>query len=302
MGSKGESTGQDRRQCIQYVSQEVGEKDAQQGGGAIFQAGITVCMTLLAGKTAVVTGGASGFGRAISLTFARNGAAVVVADVRKRPREGGTPTHELIKKKTENEAHYVECDVTNPDDIAVAVDAAAELGGVDVMVNNAGIVQLEDFFEVSEEDYERLADTNIKGVFFGSQAAARHMVADGGGSIINMSSAAGYVGTEKLVSYCASKGAVRLMTYALADRLGPEGVRVNSINPGICWTGMTREGPIGDGIRGRVLQKMIERRIPLRRFGEPNEIADVALFLASDLSAYVNGESILVDGGASNTI
>lgn len=257
---------------------------------------------LLSGKTAVVTGGASGFGRAISLTFARNGAAVIVADVSEHPREGGTPTHELVREKTENEAHYVECDVTDPDDLAVAVDAAAELGSVDVMVNNAGIVQVEDFFEVEEKDYERLADTNVKGVFFGSQAAARRMIANGGGSIINMSSAAGYVGTGELVSYCASKGAVRLMTYALADRLGSDGVRVNSINPGICWTGMTRESPLGDGLRGRVLQKMIERRIPLGRFGKPDEIANVALFLASDLSKYVNGESILVDGGASNTI
>ncbi|MFB6189704.1 MAG: SDR family oxidoreductase [Halapricum sp.] len=256
---------------------------------------------LLDGKTAVVTGGASGFGREISTTFARNGADVVVADLRETPRGGGDPTHEKIRRETDNEAFYVECDVTDPADLDVAVEAADELGGIDVMVNNAGIFRIEDFLDVTEDEYESMMGVNVKGMFFGAQAAAKRMVEHGGGAIINMSSAAGYVGTGQWVTYCTSKGAVRLMTYALADRFGPEGIRVNAINPGISWTEMTNESPLGEGIRGRVRQEVIKRQIPSRRFGQSEEIANVALFLASDLSAYVNGESILVDGGISHT-
>jgi len=258
-------------------------------------------MTLLDGKTAVVTGGASGFGRSISRTFARNGADIIVADIREDPREGGTPTHELIRDETAQEAYHVECDVTNPDDLAVAVEAATELGGIDVMVNNAGLFRTEEFLDVSESEYDQMMNVNVKGVFFGAQAAAREMVEAGDGTIINMSSAAGYVGTQDFVTYCTSKGAVRLLTYSLADRFGPEGIRVNSIHPGFAKTQMMAESNLGDGIRGRIQDEVLKRMIPQRRYAEPQEIANVALFLASDLSSYVNGESLLVDGGLSHT-
>lgn len=120
---------------------------------------------LLADRTAVVTGGASGFGRAISRSFARNGADVIIADIRTEPREGGTPTHELIRSETYQEAHHVDCDVTDPDHLAVAVDAADELGGIDVMANNAGIFALEEFLGVSEAEYDQMMDANVRGVF-----------------------------------------------------------------------------------------------------------------------------------------
>jgi len=258
-------------------------------------------MALLDGKTAVVTGAASGFGRAISRTFARNGADVIVADIRTAPREGGTPTHELITEQTGQRAYHVDCDVTSADDLAVAVEAASELGGVDVMVNNAGLFRTDEFLEVSESEYEQLMNVNVKGVFFGAQAAAREMVDDGEGTIINMSSAAGYTGAKDFVTYCTSKGAVRLLTYALAARFGPEGIRVNSINPGFAETGMMADSELGEGIRGRIQDAVLKRTIPQRRYAQPQEVANVALFLASDLSSYVNGESILVDGGLTHT-
>lgn len=141
---------------------------------------------LLEGQTAVVTGGASGFGRAISRTYARNGADVVVADVRETPREGGTPTHELIREETDRTAHHVECDVTDPEDLEVAVTAAGELGGIDVMVNNADIFRGEAFLDVREEDLQQFLDVNVTGVFFGAQVAAERMIASDGGSIIRV--------------------------------------------------------------------------------------------------------------------
>jgi NAD(P)-dependent dehydrogenase (short-subunit alcohol dehydrogenase family) len=258
-------------------------------------------MALLDDRTAVVTGGASGFGRAISRTYARNGADVIVADVREDPREGGRPTHEIIREETDRQAHHVECDVTDPEDLRVAVASADELGGIDIMVNNAGIFRVEEFLGVSEEDFDRMMDINVKGVFFGAQAAAREMVENGGGSIVNMASSAGMNGSGSTAAYCTSKGAVRLLTYSLADRLGGEGIRVNAIHPGISHTQMKADSSLGEGVKGRIRDAVIKKMIPQGRYGEPQEVADAALFLASDLASYVNGESLLVDGGFSTT-
>jgi NAD(P)-dependent dehydrogenase (short-subunit alcohol dehydrogenase family) len=256
---------------------------------------------LLADETAVITGGASGFGRAIARTFAEHGADIIIADIRETPREGGEPTHDLIESETDRRAYYVECDVTNPDDLQVAVDAADELGGIDIMVNNAGITNETDFLEVTEEEYQQLMDINVKGVFFGAQAAAKRLVENGGGTMINMSSAGAYRAMADISTYCASKAAVRTLTYALADRFGGDGIRVNSINPGFSNTQMLADSDLGSGVQGRIEAKMIKETIPAGRFGEAEEVASVALFLASDMSSYVNGESILVDGGMTHT-
>ncbi len=253
---------------------------------------------LLADRTAVVTGAASGLGREISLTFAEHGADVVAADVRETPREGGTPTHERIVADTDADATFVECDVTCVDDLERVVEAADAFGGVDVMVNNAGVSQITDFLDVTEDEYERLMDVNVKGTFFGAQVAARKMVEDGGGSIVNMSSSAGIRGTAASVEYCTSKGAVRLLTYALADRLGPEGVRVNALHPGTTKTEMTRSDL---GIVEGDDEDAYAETIPLGRFGDPTDVADAALFLASDRAGYVNGASLPVDGGRTST-
>lgn len=256
-------------------------------------------MTDLSDKVAIITGGASGIGRAIAITFAMNGADIVIADVRAEPREAETPTPEYIETTTDQRAAFVSCDVTNQDDLDAAVEAAESLGGLDVMVNNAGVFRSEEFLEVTEDEFDRLMAVNVKGVFFGAQAAASAMIESDGGSIINLSSIAGIRGVDNFVTYCTSKGAVRVMTYALADKLSPQGIRVNALHPGLIETAMTTEDvPIvshdGNG-GGR------EDGIPKRRFGQPEDVADAALFLASDQADYVTGESLLVDGGITNT-
>lgn len=253
---------------------------------------------MLSDSTAVVTGAASGNGRAIARRFAAEGADVVVADVREAPRQSGIPTHEVIPSETDAGATYVECDVTERADLVAAVEAAEPFGGVDVMVNNAGVFRSEDFLTVDEEQFRQLMAVNVEGTFFGSQVAARRMTDDGGGTIINLSSVAGLSGTGDYVSYCTSKGAIRLMTYALADALGPDGIRVNAIHPGVIETAMTTEDV---PIVGTEMGDAYQEAIPSRRFGDPQDVADAALYLASDLSGYVNGESLVVDGGLTNT-
>lgn len=138
-------------------------------------------------------------------------------------------------------------------------------------------------------------------VFFGAQAAAKRLLENGGETIINMSSAGARRAMADISTYCASKAAVRTVTYALADRFGGDGIRVNSINPGFSNTQMLTESDLGSGVQGRIAAKMLKETIPAGRFGEADEIANVTLFLASEMSSYVNGESILVDGGMTHT-
>ena len=249
--------------------------------------------TDLSGKTVVITGASSGIGREIALTYASHGAAVVVADIDEHPREAGTPTATEIAERYDGTATFVEWDVTDHDQAEAAMDAADEFGGVDIMVANAGVFRSTPFVEVTEDDYDTVMDINVKGVFFSAQAAAKRMM-DRGGTIINMSSVAGLQGATPFSVYNASKGAVRLFTMALAAELGPHGIRVNAIHPGIVETTMTTDDvPIATGDQG----EQFGAQIPMGRFAEPLDIAGAALFLASDLARYVNGASILVDGG-----
>ena len=256
-------------------------------------------MSLLENNVAVVTGGSSGLGRSICETFAREGAAVVNADIQKEPREGGTPTHELLESEYDVDAAFVDCDVTNKFDHEAAAEAAEELGGVDIWVNNAGVFRAEEFTEVSEDEFDWLMDINVKGTFFGAQVAVEHMLDnEDGGSIINLSSVAGLEGSDNFVTYNTSKGAVRLMTYAIADKHGSDGIRVNAIHPGIIETEMVTEDV---PIVGAESEEAFLQQVPLQRFGQPEDIGNAALYLASDLSAYVSGESLVVDGGMTNT-
>jgi NAD(P)-dependent dehydrogenase (short-subunit alcohol dehydrogenase family) len=255
--------------------------------------------SLLHEKVAIITGGSSGNGRAIAQAFAEHGAkGVVIADLQDAPREGGEATHELIGAESGCEATFVRCDVTDVADLQAAVDAAGELGGLDVMVNNAGVFGPEDFLEATEADYQKRMDVNVKGTFFGSQLAARALIERGGGSIINISSVAGLLGSGDFPVYCASKGAVRLLTYSLADALGEHGIRVNAIHPGVIETAMTTEDA---PIIGGESEEEFRSAVPLGRFGQASEVAGAAVYLASDLSSYVTGESLVVDGGMAST-
>jgi NAD(P)-dependent dehydrogenase (short-subunit alcohol dehydrogenase family) len=251
-------------------------------------------MSLLTDEAAVVTGGSSGIGRGIALEFARQGADVVVADVREEPKEDGDPTHEVIEAETDREATFVDCDVTAVADLEAAVEAADAFGGIDVMVNNAGIWRPEEFLDVTEEEYEQLMDINMKGVYFGCQAAAQRLVENGGGSIVNVSSVNGIYGNGGFPTYTVSKGGIRLLTYSLAHGLGGEGVRVNAVHPGAINTEI---GPEEAEQTSEEQQEQLRQMIPLGRQGEPEDIAGAAVFLASDLGSYVTGASLVVDGG-----
>jgi len=256
-------------------------------------------MALLADSSAVVTGGASGNGRAIALAFAEHGADVVVADVQREPRTGGIPTDERIESETDARVTFVECDVSDRDDCRRAVEAADAFGGVDVMINNAGILRETPFLEVTEDELDEVLAVNLKGVFFGAQAAAEVMLERSEGCIINLSSVAGIRGAPTNTTYCASKGGVRLLTYSLAAELGPEGIRVNAIHPGYIETAMLTE----DVPRlGTDAQATLEERVPQSRLGRPEDVAGAAVYLASDLAGYVNGESLVVDGGNISTV
>lgn len=248
---------------------------------------------ILEGKTVVVTGAASGIGRAIAIAAGRHGAkAVIVSDIVEIPREGGTPTTDEVEALGVP-ARFVKADVSRKVDNDSLVAASEAFGGVDVMVLNAGISLRTDGAEVSEEDYRRLMSINLDGALFGAQAAARQMKARGrAGSIILMASMGGLVGAGITVAYSTSKGGVVLMAKALADALGPDGIRVNAVAPGTIDTELLRSTPdiaaASEGFR---------QRTPLRRLGQPSEIGDAVAFLGSDLSSYVTGVALQVDGG-----
>jgi len=255
---------------------------------------------LLVGQTAVVTGAASGLGRAIAKQFATEGADVVVADIQRQPRLGETPTHEVIQSSTESRATYVDANVTSSEELETAVAAAEEFGGLDIMVNNAGVLGPTDpVTELSYDDYRALMDINLDGVFRGSKVAAEKLTErDDGGVIINMSSLAGLLGYAGILPYAAAKAGVRNMTYVLANELGPEGIRVNAIHPGEIETALTTDDM---PVMGTEEGEAIKQQIPLGQFGEPADIANAATFLASDMAKHITAESLVVDGGYFNT-
>ncbi|SCB42567.1 NAD(P)-dependent dehydrogenase, short-chain alcohol dehydrogenase family [Rhizobium miluonense] len=248
---------------------------------------------ILKNKVIVVTGASSGIGRAIAIRAAEHGAkAVIVADITEAPREGGRPTVEEIEA-IGSAARFVKTDVSKRTDNDALIEASAEFGGVDVMVANAGITLRTDGADVPEDDYHRLLSINLDGPLFGAQAAARQMKANGkGGSIVLMASMGGISGAGITVAYSTSKGGVVLMAKSLADALGPDGIRVNAVAPGTIDTELLRTSPgIAEASEG------FRKRTPLRRLGQPSEIGDAVAYLGSDLSSYVSGIALLVDGG-----
>lgn len=242
------------------------------------------------GQSVLVTGAASGNGRAIARAFAEEGAGVTVSDIQEEPRMGGTPTHELIAESG-GEVQFVKCDVSDPDDLHDAVAEHVELfGSLDVMVNNAGIDRQMPIQDAEPSDYDMLMDINLRGVYFGCQAAIDAMAdqADGG-AIVNMSSIAGLGAVDNSSLYCTSKGGVTNLTRQLALEHGENGIRVNAINPGVIETAMTLED--GDTIDGLLAET------PLGRAGQPEEVADGVLFLASDDASFITGHNLVMDGG-----
>ncbi len=253
---------------------------------------------ILTDKVVVVTGGASGIGRAVGVSAARHGAkAVIIADLTDTPVEGGAPAVQEIEGLGVP-ARFVRTDVTQRDEVDALVEAAKEFGGVDVMVCNAGITLRSDGADVSEEDFHRIMAVNLDGVLFGAQAAAQQMKALGkAGSIVLMGSMGGIVGAGFTVAYSTSKGGVVLMAKALADALGPDGIRVNSVCPGTIDTHLLRTTP-----DVAAAAEQFAARTPLRRIGEPSEIGDAVAYLGSDLSSYVSGIALMVDGGLTSVI
>ncbi|MDX0682529.1 glucose 1-dehydrogenase [Sinorhizobium medicae] len=252
---------------------------------------------ILDGKVVIVTGASSGIGRAIAIRAADHGAkAVIVSDVIEAPREGGEPTASEIRKLG-TQSVFVKADVSRRADNAL-VAAAEDFGGVDVMVANAGITLKTDGAEVPEDDYRRLMSVNLDGPLFGAQAAARQMKAlNKRGSIVLMASMGGISGAGITVAYSTSKGGVVLMAKSLADALGPDGIRVNAVAPGTIDTELLRTSPgIAQASEG------FRQRTPLRRLGKPSEVGDAVAFLGSDLSSYVSGTALLVDGGLLSVI
>ncbi|MET3383502.1 MULTISPECIES: SDR family NAD(P)-dependent oxidoreductase [Variovorax] len=248
---------------------------------------------ILQDKVVVVTGAASGIGKAVAVQAAKHGAkAVIVSDVTPEPREGGRTTMEEIEELGVP-ARFHRADVSQRAQVDDLLKAADEFSGVDVMVANAGITLRADGFDVAEADYRRLMGINLDGTLFSAQAAARSMKARGkAGSIVLMASMGGISGAGMTVAYSTSKGGVVLMAKSLADALGPDGIRVNAVAPGTIDTHLLRTSPgIAEAAEGFRL------RTPLRRLGKPSEIGDAVAWLGSDLSSYVTGTALLVDGG-----
>ena len=248
---------------------------------------------LLAEQTAVVTGASSGIGRSIARTFAEHGADVVVADVREEPREGGTPTHELIIDETEVTATYVDCDVSRVDDLEATLDEAEGVGGVDVLVNNAGIFPTAGLDEMTPADWQQVININLTGTFNCTKAVLPVMRDQDYGRIVNISSASGgHIGwSGDLSHYAASKGGVVGFTRSAAIDLGPDGITMNAVVPGMVDTGAAEEVSTDEEIQGAVAMT------PVGRQGDPEELAAAIAYLASEPAAFVTGASLVVDGG-----
>ena len=247
-------------------------------------------MGRLDGKVAIISGGARGQGATEAKMFAREGAKVVLGDV--LDEQGKQVEAEI--NESGGEATYVHLDVTREDDWRSAVETAvSRYGKLDVLVNNAGILIRKGLEETTVEDWDRIMGVNAKGVFLGTKQAIPAMRRAGGGSIINISSTAGLVGSpDGSPSYTATKGAVRLLTKATAIQYAKEGIRCNSVHPGPIDTEMIRD-TLTDPAR---LEQRMER-LPMGRVGKPEDIAFGVLYLASDESSFVTGSELVIDGG-----
>ena len=239
----------------------------------------------LAGRVCIVTGGAQGIGEACIRRFAREGAQVVIADI--DDGRGTTLAAELG-------GLYGYCDVGDKAQVnALVAQTLKAYGRIDVLVNNAGIFKAADFLDMSEEDFDAVLRVNLKGSFLMGQAVAREMAKAGKGSIVNMSSVNAVLAIPTIASYNVSKGGINQLTRVMALSLADRGIRVNAVAPGTIATELAARAVLTSiEATARIMS-----RTPMRRLGEPSEIADTVAFLASDAASYITGEIVVVDGG-----
>ncbi len=245
--------------------------------------------TRLQDKVCVITGAAQGIGEACAHRFAKEGARVVVSDIQE---DKGEAVAAAIREAG-GEATFVACDVSSKASCeALIAKAVAAYGAVDVHISNAAVLVAKDFLDLTEDDWQRTLDVNLSGFFYAGQAAAAQMVKQGHGAIINMSSINAVVAIPIVLPYTVCKGGVLQLTKSMALALAPHGIRVNAVGPGTIATEMGKSMMADDAARRRVLS-----RTPLGRPGEPDEVASVCVFLASDEASYITGETIYCDGG-----
>ncbi len=239
----------------------------------------------LAGRVCIVTGGAQGIGEACIRRFASEDARVVIADI--------DDTHGTALAAELN-GLYVHCDVGDKTQVdALVAQTMSKFGQIDVLVNNAGIFKAADFLEVTEADFDAVLRINLKGSFLVGQAVAREMAKARKGSIINMSSVNGVLTIPTIASYNVSKGGINQLTRVMALALADKGIRVNAVAPGTIATELAAKAVLtSDEAKAKIMS-----RTPMKRLGEPSEIADTVAYLASDAASYITGEIIVVDGG-----
>jgi 3-oxoacyl-[acyl-carrier protein] reductase len=242
----------------------------------------------LAGKTAVVTGSGRGIGKAVAWRLAQMGANIVLNGT---AASGTAETVCALLKESGFPAAACSGDVSNPDDVkALCKTALDSFGSLDILVNNAGITRDKPLLTMPEEDWDAVLDVNLKGAFLCVKAASKIMIRQRSGKIINVASVAGITGNPGQVNYSASKAGLIGLTKTAAKELAPRGITCNAVAPGFIESDMTGSLPVG-------LRESYLGRVPLGRFGTPEDVAGVVGFLASGLSGYVTGQVILIDGG-----
>ncbi|HEY1393250.1 MAG TPA: SDR family NAD(P)-dependent oxidoreductase [Methylibium sp.] len=244
----------------------------------------------LVGKVTVVTGAAQGIGEACVERFAHEGAALALWDV---DDERGAVLEQRLHSQGVR-AVYAHCDVSRKSEVDAAIARTLQaFGRIDVLVNNAGIFKAADFLDITEADWDAVINVNLKGSFLVGQACAREMAKTGGGAIVNMSSVNGIMAIPSIASYNASKGGINQLTRVMALALVDKGIRVNAVGPGTIATELAAKAVLtSDEARARIMS-----RTPMKRLGEPGEIADIVAFLASDAASYMTGQIVYADGG-----